>query len=66
MAATEPAPADGQILIPSTRHEIRRLMAAFIAPVHAAEHVIHWSTWRRHHQAQARTSHYARRAGGDD
>jgi hypothetical protein len=65
MAATEPAPADEQTLIRLTRNEIRRLLATAIAPVHSIEHVISWSTWRRQHQAQARTSHHARRATGD-
>jgi SRSO17 transposase len=65
MAATEPPPAEDQNLIRLTRNEIRRLLAAAIAPVHDIEHVIHWSTWRRQHQARARTSHYARRAADD-
>jgi SRSO17 transposase len=66
MAATEPAPADEQTLIRLTRNEIRRLLATAIAPVHSIEHVISWSTWRRQHQAQARTSHYTRRTKGDE
>ena len=66
MAATEPAPADGRALIPLTRNEIRRLLTAVIAPTHKAEYVLHWSTWRRQHQARARASHYARRTTGDD
>jgi len=65
MAATELPPAEDQNLIRLTRNEIRRLLAAAIAPVHDIEHVIHWSTWRRQHQARARTSHYARRAADD-
>jgi SRSO17 transposase len=66
MAATEPAPADEQTLIRLTRNEIRRLLAIAIAPLHSIEHVISWSNWRRQHQAQARTSHYARRTMGDE
>jgi len=67
MAATEPPSADGeQALIRLTRNEIRRLLAAAIAPVHSIEHVIHWSIWRRQHQARARISHYARRAALGD
>jgi SRSO17 transposase len=66
MAATEPAPADGRALIPLTRNEIRRLLTAVIAPTHKAEYVLHWSTWRRQHQARARASHYARRTTGYD
>ena len=64
MAATEPVPTAGRTLIPLTRNEIRRLLTAAIAPIPKAEHVLHWSTWRRQHQARARASHYARRATG--
>ncbi|MBA9044366.1 hypothetical protein BJ996_006256 [Streptomyces phaeogriseichromatogenes] len=28
------------------------------------EHILHWSTWRRRPQHQARTSHYKRRGHG--
>lgn len=66
MAATEPAPQTATDLIGLTRNEIRRLLTAAIAPVHRIEHVIRWSTWRRQHQARARTSHYARRAALGD
>lgn len=66
MAATEPAPDDGQALIALTRNEIRRLLTAAVAPIHTVQHVLHWSTWRRQHQARARTSHYARRTTSDD
>ena len=66
MAATQPTPADGQTLIPFTRNEIRRLLTAAIAPILTPEHVIHWSTSRRQHQARARISHYTRRAAGDE
>jgi SRSO17 transposase len=63
MAAIEPAPAPaGDSLIRLTRNEIRRLLAAATTPVHSVEHLIHWSTWRRKHQARARTSHYQRQA----
>jgi SRSO17 transposase len=61
MAATEPPPPDNA-LIPLTRNEIRRLLAAATTVVHGIEHVLAWSTWRRQHQAQARTSHYKRQA----
>ena len=44
MAATEPPPAEDQNLIRLTRNEIRRMLAAAIAPVHDIEHFIHWST----------------------
>jgi SRSO17 transposase len=66
MAATQPPPADEQTLIRLTRNEIRRLLTAAIAPAHSIEHTLNWSTWRRQHQARARTSHYARRATHDE
>lgn len=49
-------------LIPLTFNEIRRLFARAIAnTVHTIDHWLHWSTWRRRHQANAKTSHYRRR-----
>jgi SRSO17 transposase len=64
LAATTPPPDPATGLIPLTRNEIRRLLAAATAPIHRARHALHWSTWRRQHQARARASHYRRR--GDD
>jgi SRSO17 transposase len=64
LAATAPPPAPELGLIRLTRNEIRRLLATATAVVHSAGHALHWSTWRRRHQATARTSHYQRR--GDD
>ena len=51
----------GSGLIPVTLGEIRRLLAHLItsAPCRAAAWA--WSNWRRHHQHQAKTSHYQRR-----
>jgi SRSO17 transposase len=62
MAATEPPPdtAHGTALIAFTRNEIRRLLAAALAPIHRLEHLLHWSKWRRQHQARARACHYQR------
>jgi SRSO17 transposase len=60
MAATEPAPGDDSGLIPLTRNEIRRLLATALHPVHDITLVLHWSTWRRTHQARARASHFQR------
>jgi SRSO17 transposase len=45
-----------------TAPEIRRLLAVLIVkPVHGLTHLLHWSNWRRHHQATARRAHYRRR-----
>lgn len=65
MAATTPAPTAGKDrLIALTRNEIRRLLAAFVAPIRdAIEDTLHrlrWSRWRRQHQARARDCHYRR------
>lgn len=55
-------PAPGKDLIPLTVKEIRHLFAKMIAnTVHTISHWLHWSDWRRHHQARATTSHYLRR-----
>jgi SRSO17 transposase len=55
------SPTDPQ-LIPLTVNEIRRLFAKLITnTAHTISHVLAWSTWRRRHQARAKTSHYRRR-----
>ena len=42
--------------------EIRRLLnVLLVKPVHDLAHLLHWSNWRRHHQAAARQAHYRRR-----
>jgi SRSO17 transposase len=63
IAARERArPHHDQTLIPLTVPEIRRLFGKLIAnTIHTIDHWLHWSTWRRRHQARARTSHYRRR-----
>ncbi|HEX8768259.1 MAG TPA: IS701 family transposase [Jatrophihabitans sp.] len=49
-------------LIPLTVNEIRRLINTFlIDPIRDLAHRLHWSHWRRKHQAQARQSHHTRR-----
>lgn len=49
-------------LIPLSVNEIRHLFAKLvIKPIQTMSHWLHWSTWRRQHQARARTSHYTRR-----
>lgn len=57
-----PGPDD---LIPLTCNEIQRLFIALVGrPVHAADHWLRWSHWRRRHQARSRASHYSRQAAG--
>lgn len=42
--------------------EIRRLIGALLSPpVTSLNALLHWSNWRRSHQASARRSHYRRR-----
>jgi SRSO17 transposase len=54
--------ASDQTLIALTFNEIRRLFARLITnTIHTIDHWLHWSTWRRRHQATAKTSHYRRR-----
>ena len=45
----------------SRSREVRRLLAHLTTTVPARPAAWAWSTWRRHHQHQARTSHYQRR-----
>ncbi|MER7694524.1 IS701 family transposase [Streptomyces sp. NPDC097610] len=55
-----PGPDD---LIPLTCNEIQRLFIALVArPVHEAGHWLHWSNWRRRHQARSQASHYRRQS----
>ncbi|WP_079074249.1 IS701 family transposase [Streptomyces sp. Root1310] len=49
-------------LSPLTCNEIQRLFAALLAPARDLAHRLHWSAWRRQHQARSRTSHYQRQA----
>jgi hypothetical protein len=43
-------------------NEIRRLHGKLVcAALAAADHVLHWSTWRRRRQAQAKANHYLKR-----
>jgi hypothetical protein len=45
-----------------TAAEIRRLFNGLvITPLRATRHAQQWSHWRRHHQGQARRSHYRHR-----
>ena len=69
MTATQPAPGPrgvyrdnaGHELIPLTRNEIRRLFTGLLSHPQPAQEQLHWSHWRRRHQATARTCHYQRR-----
>jgi SRSO17 transposase len=62
IAAREHDRHTDQTLIPLTFNEIRRLFARLITnTIHTIDHWLHWSTWRRRHQARAKTSHYRRR-----
>lgn len=48
--------------IPLTTAEIRRLFTTFILDrIRNVAHDLHWSRWRRRHQARARQAHYQRR-----
>jgi SRSO17 transposase len=50
-------------LIGLTCNEIQHLYAALLArPAGDRDHRLHWSVWRRRHQARARTCHYRRQA----
>ncbi|MFG3715774.1 IS701 family transposase [Micromonospora sp. NPDC047730] len=49
-------------LIKLTVNEVRRLInACIIRPISDLAHRLHWSSWRRRHQARARRAHYTRR-----
>jgi hypothetical protein len=51
--------------IPLTCNEIQHLFAALACqPAVDRAHRLHWSWWRRRHQARARASHYRRQANG--
>jgi SRSO17 transposase len=64
LTATERArhpPPDG--LIALTCNELQHLFVALVIhPTRNAFHRLHWSAWRRRHQARARTCHYQRQA----
>ena len=51
-----------ELLIPLTRHEIRRLLTGLRQQRPPPGLQLHWSRWRRRHQAAAQASHYRRRA----
>lgn len=50
-------------LAPLTCGEIQRLfIALLVRPVRDLAHRLHWSAWRRRHQARTRAGHYQRQA----
>jgi hypothetical protein len=53
-------PANTGPLIEISANEIRRLFALLARPPTDQLHILHWSHWRRRHQARARQSHYQR------
>jgi SRSO17 transposase len=69
MTATQAGPEPGDVhrgetgheLIPLTRNEIRRLFTGLLHCPRPAREQLHWSRWRRRHQATARKCHYQRR-----
>lgn len=59
----EMSPARSNAPIHLTVPEIRHLLSGiFQPPAVSAARLLHWSTWRRRHQATARNSHYRRRS----
>jgi hypothetical protein len=52
LAAAQPVPAYEDQLIPLTRNEIRRLFTGLCQHLAAPAVQLHWSRWRRHHQAR--------------
>ena len=64
LAAAQPGGSDphDDLLIPLTRNEIRRLFTGLSRQLAAPAMQLHWSRWRRRHQATARACHYRRRA----
>jgi SRSO17 transposase len=63
LAAAQPAGdrRTGDQLIPLTRNEIRRLFTGLRQQSPAPRQQLHWSRWRRKHQATARACHYRKR-----
>jgi hypothetical protein len=61
-ATTTAGPASPARLVPLTCPEIVRLLRAFVLtpPLRDPEHILHWTAWRRHHQAIAQACHQHR------
>ncbi|MEV1086131.1 hypothetical protein AB0I98_49415 [Streptomyces sp. NPDC050211] len=58
-AAVHDAAEDEPALVPLSCPELIRLLRALVlpAPVRDREHVLHWTAWRRDHQAVATACH---------
>ncbi|HEY9806233.1 MAG TPA: hypothetical protein V6D04_06665 [Candidatus Obscuribacterales bacterium] len=62
LASPLQAPFSPIRLIPLTLPEVRRLLWRLVfRGLPCLEHILHWSYWRRRHQAIARFCHYKRR-----
>ncbi|MFI9580480.1 hypothetical protein ACIHCQ_01190 [Streptomyces sp. NPDC052236] len=60
--ATSTEQTEDQDMIRLTVNEIRRLINVFRdQPARSTSYRLHWSGWRRQHQARAKRAHYARR-----
>ena len=57
---TQPPPADLAV-IPLTVVEIKKLFNLASRTWHCTSHYLHWSWWRRRHQARARWYHHRTR-----
>ena len=64
LAAAQPGGGDpyDDLLIPLTRNEICKLLTGLSRKLATPAMQLHWSRWRRRHQATARACHYRRRA----
>lgn len=60
--AVHDAAEDEPALVPLSSPELIRLLRALVLPppVRDREHVLHWTAWRRHHQAVATACHRQR------
>lgn len=56
-----PATSGNEPLTGLTMNEIRRMHAILSRPAHPASYHLHWSRWRRRHQARARWHHHSTR-----
>jgi hypothetical protein len=57
----EDLPPEDPGLIPFTVAEVKRLLNLLLQPCHSLHHYLHWSWWRRRHQARARWLHHRAR-----